>query len=228
MWAHDGRRLVRAAAILPVFGSVLVGGCAAARSNTEVRLEQPVPPRPEFAQFDRVLVAGFSTVETRGFDVNAETVRVLQAALSRSMAFEILRSQPRSLPNASLEPQRRDDAMFTDAVFWRRLGEEYGKPLIVTGVVSFLPVAPRLEERSVGRRVIRVWRPGFRLRLHVVLISGETGQVLKSVNVGSLTAHATDVRRGALPLYYDLMGRAMPHILGTFGNQRTRNRVLLR
>jgi hypothetical protein len=104
-----------------------------------------------------------------------------------------------------------------DVRFWRRLGEEYRQPLIVTGVVVFKPVGPQLEERTMGRRTVRLWRPGFRLELRLVLISGRTGEMLDSVPFGPLTAHASDGRTSALALYFRQMDRLGPSLLAALG-----------
>jgi len=97
--------------------------------------------------------------------------------------------------------------VLADVPFWRRLGEEYREPLILSGSVLFKPVGPQFGERTTGRWTVRLWRPGFSLALGVVFISGRTGEVLDSVLLGPITAHAPDGRTSALALYFQLMDK---------------------
>jgi hypothetical protein len=168
------------------------------------------------------LIAGFlaDTVLDRGhaLDINEETARVLRMTLRSRGPFDVIETQPLVLQRESAGAGA-EEKVLADVPFWRRLGEEYREPLILTGRVVFKPVGPRFEERTTGRRTVRLWRPGFSLELRLVFISGRTGQILDSVLLGPVIAHASDGRTSALDLYFELMDRLRPSLLAAMGAQ---------
>jgi hypothetical protein len=206
-----------ATAILVALG---VAGCA---STTAARgpIVQPTRARAFVDTFDRILVAGFlaDDVLDRGrvLDLNEETARLLRMTLRSRASLDVIETQPLNLRPAGAKGASADEKVLGDVPFWRRLGEEYREPLILTGVVVFEPVGSQLEERTVGRRTIRVWRPAFRLELRVVFISGRTGEVLDSVSLGPTTARSSHERSSALALYFELMDRLRPSLLAAVG-----------
>lgn len=206
-----------ATAILVALG---VAGCA---STTATRgpIVQPTRPRAYVDTFDRILVAGFLAdhVSDRGrdLDINDETSRLLRMTLRSRGSFDVIEAQPLELRRSNANGTNADERVLADVPFWRRLGEEYREPLIVTGIVVFRSIGSQFEERTVGRRTVRLWRPGFRLELRLVFISGRSGEVLDSVPLGPLTAHAPDGRTSALALYFELMDRLRPSLLAAFG-----------
>lgn len=206
--------------VIAIMVLVTVAGCASARAGR--------PPLPQLTRarafvdtFDRILVAGFFTdpVSDRGrtVDVNDETARLLRMTLRSRASLDVIEAQPLDLRRRDAKGATADERVLADVPFWRRLGEEYREPLILTGTVVFEPVGSPLEERTVGRRTVRVWRPAFRLELRLVFISGRTGQVLDSVSLGPVTARATDARSSALALYFELMDRLRPSLLAALG-----------
>jgi len=88
-----------------------------------------------------------------------------------------------------LEPYER---LFANTAYWKRIGEEYQNPLIVTGTVLFVPnsksgFVQRDEEvlDSFGLRIVRptrqfMERKGFVLRPKFVFIDGRTGATMYS------------------------------------------------
>ena len=84
--------------------------------------------------------------------------------------------------------------MFANVEYWKRIGEEYQQPLIVTGTVMFAPqarsgIVQRDQEvyDSFGRRrvvPVRTYmeRKGFVLKPKFIFIDGRTGTVLHSEN----------------------------------------------
>ena len=82
--------------------------------------------------------------------------------------------------------------VFADVEYWKRIGEEYQQPLIVTGTVMFAPqarsgIVQRDQEvfDSLGRRRViptRTYmeRKGFVLKPRFIFIDGRTGTVLHS------------------------------------------------
>lgn len=245
---HLRRRIGRnlAARVLLV---VLAGGCASA-STSKVRIDTPA--RPDLPGFDRVLVAGFLPDGSDQIHLNQETARFLRTQLRSKASLVIIESEPLQLAgmaragaraaqpfSAGLQPSSRDrprdssgpqedDAVFTNVSFWKTLGEEYSEPLIVTGTVRFSPAGPRMVERQMGRRTMRFWLRGFNLRLRLVLISGRTGEIVDSVSLRQLTAHATTGRESALSIYFRLMDQTLPSVLGALGYETSQTRMLLK
>jgi hypothetical protein len=106
-----------------------------------------------------------------------------------------------------------------DVPFWRRVGEEYREPLIVTGVVDFESIGPYYQERQVGRRTLRLWLPQFSLALRLLLIDGATGERIASAICGRIVAHSVDTRERALTVFHRLIDRTMPSVLAMFGRR---------
>ena len=191
-----------------VMRALVAGGCAS-RRGTANALRVPVPA-VDAAAFRRVLVAGFVADSVSGVNVNEETWRLMRAALRRASELQVVGSDPLAIALGTLQ----------DVPFWRRVGEEYAEPVIVTGVVSFRPATGRFEERTLGRQTVRVWRPGFGLSLRLVLIDGRTGQTLATRACGPAIVHARTGREPALASYFRSMDQAMPALLATLGVPR--------
>lgn len=173
--------------------------------------------------FDRVLIAGFLTghVSDRGRDLNlnGETARLLRMTLESKASLNVIASQPVHLPQTDSTTTNPESAVFNDVAFWKRLGEEYRQPLILTGTVAFRRAGPQSVERQVGPRAVTVSRPRFRLDMRLVFISGRTGEMLESLSLGPETVQASDGRTSALALYFELMDRLAPSVLALFGHQ---------
>jgi hypothetical protein len=133
-----------------------------------------------------------------------------------------------SASNGGVARSHAADDIFLDVPFWKTLGEEYADPLIVTGSVAFQSVGPRYEERTIGRRTMRLSRPGFSLTLHLVLIDGRTGTMIDSAALRPRVAYASTGRESALSLYFKLMEQAMLFVLDALGQKTTTTRLLLR
>lgn len=197
-----------------------VAGCVSATGSRGPRL-QPTRTRAFVDTFDRILVAGFLANEVsdkgRDLDVNDETSRLLRMTLRSRASLDVIETQPLDLRRGNAKGANEDESVLADVAFWKRLGEEYREPLIITGRVAFKPIGPQFEERTTGRRTVRLWRPGFSLELRLVFISGRTGEMLDSLPFGPLTAHASDGRTSALALYFQLMDRLRPSLLAALG-----------
>jgi hypothetical protein len=133
------------------------------------------------------------------------------------------------------------DQIFANVGFWRRLGEEFQDPLIVTGTILFVPHArsafvQREEEvfDALGRRSVRPVRTyqerkGYILRPKFVFIDGRTGTTLYTETFREEILYTPQQNTPALSSYFELMDRIMPGFLGTLSSQKIRGmRVLLR
>jgi hypothetical protein len=137
-----------------------------------------------------------------------------------------------------LEPYER---LFANTAYWKRIGEEYQNPLIVTGSVLFTPrtssgLVTRETEVYDGlgrRRVVptRVYmeRKGFMLRPKFVFIDGRTGATISSLSRREEVLYNAQNETPALSSYFELMDRIVPDFLGTLSTQKIKGtRVLLK
>jgi hypothetical protein len=146
--------------------------------------------------------------------------------------------EPRIVTEKDLE---RYNALFADVEFWKKIGEEYQNPLIVTGTVLFTPhqtagFVVRNQEYydSLGRREVRpvrmyMERKGFILTPKFIFIDGRTGTVMHSESMREERLYPTQQNTPALSSYFEMMDSIVPSFLGTLSMQKIRGtRILLR
>jgi hypothetical protein len=137
-----------------------------------------------------------------------------------------------------LEPYER---LFANTAYWKRIGEEFQNPLIVTGTVLFANrsssgYVQRDEEvfDAFGRRRVVpvrtfVERKGFMLRPKFVFIDGRTGATIYSESYREEVLYNAQQNTPALSSYFELMDRLVPNFLSALSNQKIKGtRVLLR
>ena len=133
------------------------------------------------------------------------------------------------------------ERLFANAAYWRKIGEEYQSPLIVTGTVLFMPhsragwVSRDVEQYdSFGRRRVvpmRTYldRKGFVLAPKFVFIDGRTGATLYSEEYREEILYNAQQNTPALSSYFELMDRLVPNFLNALSSQKIRGtRVLLK
>ena len=133
------------------------------------------------------------------------------------------------------------ERIFADAAFWKKLGEEYENPLIITGTIIFTPQqTARYETENretydqLGRRVVVPYRTyrerkGFVLEPKFVFIDGRTGATLYSETQRREVLYPLSQSTPALASYFELMDQLIPDFLGALSTQKIRgSRVLLR
>jgi hypothetical protein len=137
-----------------------------------------------------------------------------------------------------LEPYER---LFANVTYWKRIGEEYQNPLIVTGTVLFTAhsragIVQREQEvyDQFGRRAVvpvRTYmeRKGFVLRPKFVFIDGRTGATVYSESYREEVLYNAQTNTPALSSYFELMDRLVPNFLGALSSQKIKGtRVLLK
>jgi len=137
-----------------------------------------------------------------------------------------------------LEPYER---LFANTSYWKRIGEEYQNPLIVTGTVLFMPntrsgfVSRDVEQYDpFGRRrvvPVRTYmeRKGFILRPKFIFIDGRTGATIYSESYREEVLYNAQTNTPALSSYFELMDRLVPNFLSALSSQKIRGtRVLLK
>ena len=152
-------------------------------------------------------------------------------------------SQTLALPHnikeeKDLEPYER---LFANTAYWKRIGEEFQNPLIVTGTVLFTSrstsgFVQRDQETydNLGRRRVvpmRTYmeRKGFVLRPKFVFIDGRTGATMYSESYREEILYNAQQNTPALSSYFELMDRLVPNFLSALSSQKIRGtRVLLK
>ena len=132
-------------------------------------------------------------------------------------------------------------SIFADVAFWKKIGEEYENPLIVTGTVLFTPqqtagFVTRNQEHydNLGRRTVvpvRMYmeRKGFAITPKFIFIDGRTGATLHTESMHEEVLYSSQQNTPALSSYFELMDKVIPTFLGTLSTQKIRGtRVLLR
>ena len=154
-------------------------------------------------------------------------------------------AKPAAAPAEAVIRSRKDleryERIFADAAFWKKIGEEYEMPLIVTGTIMFTPqsssgfvpvnreVYDNLGRRSVIQQRVYQERKGFILEPKFVFIDGRTGATLHSETYRREILHATQQTVPALATYFELMDQLIPDFLGALSTQKIRGmRILLR
>jgi len=145
---------------------------------------------------------------------------------------------PRIKDEKDLEPL---ETIFANVDYWKKIGEEFQNPLIVTGSVLFTPHArsgfvQREQEYydTLGRRrvvPVRTYmeRKGFILRPKFIFIDGRTGTTLYSETFREEILYSPQQSTPALSSYFELMDRLVPSFLSTLSSQKIRgSRVLLK
>src|SRR5688572_12458789 len=130
--------------------------------------------------------------------------------------------------------------VFADVEYWKRIGEEYQQPLIVTGTVLFTPlqrnqIVQREQEvyDSFGRRrvvPVRTYqeRKGFSLDGRFIFIDGRSGATLHSESFNEQILYNANQTTPALSSYFELMDRLIPSFLSTLSSQKIKGtRILL-
>jgi hypothetical protein len=199
------------------------------RSKSSLRvIDADVMPLLEIAQEQN---------KNANLDSNSQAVR------EGSTASNDRTAGPQALPQRireekDLEPYER---LFANTSYWKRIGEEFQNPLIVTGTVLFTPhsrsgfVSRDVEQYdSFGRRRVvptRTYmeRKGFILRPKFVFIDGRSGATMYSESYREEVLYNVQQSTPALSSYFELMDRLVPNFLSTLSSQKIRGtRVLLK
>lgn len=133
------------------------------------------------------------------------------------------------------------EPIFANAAYWKKIGEEFQQPLIVTGTVIFRPHQASgivTQEREVfdqlGRRTVvpmRVYmeRKGYILRPKLVFIDGRSGAVLYQESYREERLYPAQQNVPALSSFFEQMDAVLPSFLNTLSTTRVRgSRILLK
>jgi hypothetical protein len=242
-------------------------GAPACMGFYEIPIETPIHAKLDVSSFQRVLIAGFLAGGSKAIDPNAETARLLRSQLRTKSDLKVIDADVRSLVeevdkrrqqtgdvSVSVSPQEADEpriknekdlqqyeSIFADVDYWKRMGEEYQQPLIVTGSVLFEEIARSGPQSSVqefidptGRRSTQevrtfVDRKGYALIPKFVFIDGRTGAQLYSEGAREEVLYPSSQNTPALSAYFELMDKLLPGFLSTLSTQKIKGtRILLK
>ena len=254
--------IARRVSLLSSLAAVLVA--VACTNSFEIPIETPIRPKLDVAAFQRVLVAGFIAGGTEDVDGNLETTRLLRSQLRTKSELRVIDSDVLPLQDVATEGRNGDSGggggaaapaplqikeqkdleayehVFANVEYWKRIGEEYQQPLIVTGTVLFTPlqrnqIVQREQEvyDSFGRRrvvPVRTYqeRKGFSLDGRFIFIDGRSGATLHSESFNEQILYNANQTTPALSSYFELMDRLIPSFLSTLSSQKIKGtRILL-
>ena len=241
---------------LALLALVSTVGCS---SFVEVPVETPLQSKLDVTRFRRILIAGFITdLQGSDVDLSAETSRLLQNQLRSNTRIQVLEPDRPPLQDAldsilarldeegsyaSEEKQQfslEADRLLEDPEFWRKMGEEYQQPLIVTGKLGFesqnrsgFQQSERVvRDQSGSPRLVRgnryMERKGFTLSADFYFIDSKTGELIHKERFTEEVLYGERQRVSPLSSYFELMDRLLPNFLGVITPQRIRGtRVLL-
>jgi hypothetical protein len=231
-------------------------GCA---SFVEVPVETPLQSKLDVSRFRRILIAGFVVdLQDSDVDLSAETSRLLQNQLRSNTKVRVLEPDRPPLQDAlddilarldeegSYASEEKEqfaleaDRLLEDPEFWRKMGEEYQQPLIVTGKLGFegqnrsgfQPEERVMRDASGSPRLVRgnryMERKGFTLSADFYFIDSKTGELIHKERFTEEVLYGERQRVSPLSSYFELMDRLLPNFLGVITPQRIRGtRVLL-
>ena len=150
-------------------------------------------------------------------------------------------SEPEAVRIRNEKDLEKYQSIFADVAFWKKIGEEYQGPLIITGTVLFSPLATagyvpveREYFDQLGRRRViqsRQYqeRKGFTLQPKLIYIDGRTGATIYSETLREEVLYPAQQNTPALSSYFELMDKLIPSFLNTLSMQKIRGtRVLVK
>jgi hypothetical protein len=243
-------------------GSVVVALAAGAAcvSFYEIPVETPIHAKLDVSSFQRVLVAGFLAGGSKNLDPNTETARLLRSQLRTKSDLKVIDADVLSLVEEvdkrrgapaiveDEEPRIKNEKdlaeyekILSDKDYWKKLGEEYQSPLIVTGSILFTEVAKsgmaskmQTTTDSSGRPAYSEVRSyvnmkGYALTPKFVFIDGRTGEQLYSESFHEEALYQEGTNTPALSSYFELMDKLLPGFLNTLSTQKIKGtRILIK
>ena len=261
--------IARTAAAIASLG--LAASAVACLSMADVQIETPIQAKIDVSAFQRVLVVGFVTGGSKAVDTNTETVRLLKSQLRTKSELKVVDTDPlsvtdeidkrrvaageqRILPapsnaNDPLIKDQKDLKVYADALkddswktYWRKLGEQYQSPLIVTGSILFTETAQSGMQSTIvptqdattgktsyteGRQLVD--KKGFAIEPTFMFIDSRTGEQVDVETYHQDVSYASSLTTPPLSSYFELMDKIIPSFLNTLSTQKIKGtRVLLK
>lgn len=159
--------------------------------------------------------------------------------------FERVEEQARAAGQEEISRQEwidlEQDKLLNDEDYWRKLGEEYQEPLIVTGKLRFISESrsgfiqdDRYRRDAFGRpQLVRrnqfQERTGYVLSAELYFIDSSTGATIHRERFTEEVIYGREEQTSALSSYFELMDRLIPNFLSILSPQTFRGtRILLK
>lgn len=159
--------------------------------------------------------------------------------------FERLEEQAKASGEEEISRQEwidmEQDKLLNDEEYWRKLGEEYQEPLIVSGKLRFVSESrsgfvqadqyrrdafgrPQLQRRNRFQE-----RTGYVLAAELYFIDSSTGETIHRERFTEEVIYGRDEQASGLSSYFELMDRMLPNFLSILSPQTFRGtRILLK
>ena len=247
------------AAVASLVVGLATAGCV---SFYEVPVETPIQAKLDVTPFQRVLVAGFLGGGSKSLDAASETARLLRSQLRTKSGMRVIdadalqlvqevdkrRTSPLPGDTAPDEPRIKTEKdlqeyeqILSDQEYWKKIGQDYQGPLIVTGSVLFTEISrsgviskPRQFTDQLGRVQVEERREfanqkGYALTPKFVFIDGRTGALLYSESFHEEALYSESQNTPALSSYFELMDKLLPGFLNTLSTQKIKGtRILIK
>ena len=159
--------------------------------------------------------------------------------------FERLEEQAKASGEEEISRQEwidmEQDKLLNDEDYWRKIGEEYQEPLIVSGKLRFVSESrsgfvqgdqyrrdafgrPQLQRRNRFQE-----RTGYVLAADLYFIDSSTGETIHRERFTEEVIYGRDEQVSGLSSYFELMDRLLPNFLSILSPQTFRGtRILLK
>jgi hypothetical protein len=256
--------------VVAIASLALTVGASSCLRFYDIGIETPIQAKLDVSSFQRVLILGFLAGGSKDVDPNTETVRLLRSQLRTKSDLKVIDSDVLSLvdevdkrrrasgetpavaattpaadadePKIKTEKDLQEyETIFADVDYWKKIGEEYQAPLIITGSILFTDVQRSGMARSsneqidqYGRRTVTSNqrfedRKGYALVPKFIFIDGRTGVQLYSESFREETLYSASNNTPPLSSYFELIDRLLPGFLSTLSTQKIKGtRTLLR
>jgi hypothetical protein len=260
---------MNAKTVAAISSLVLAVGASSCLRFYDIGIETPIQAKLDVSSFQRVLIHGFLAGGSKDVDPNTETVRLLRSQLRSKSDLKVIDSDVVALvdevdkrkkaagetpavsaaaatnadePKIKTEKDLQEyETIFADVDYWKKIGEEYQAPLIITGSILFTDVqrsglvASSSEQiDQYGRRSVTSGqryedRKGYALVPKFIFIDGRTGVQLYSESFREETLYSATNNTPPLSSYFELIDRLLPGFLNTLSTQKIKGtRTLLR
>jgi len=210
-------------------------------SETVRLLRSQLRTKSNLKVIDSDVVSLIDVVDKMKSNVGTATTATDAAAAPATTPTDVKKEDAKKEDVKSEKDLESYDSIFADVAYWKKLGEEYQNPLIVTGVVYFTDInksgiveRPQEIYDQLGKRTVvsvRQWmdRKGYAIAPKFVFIDGRTGTQLYSDSYREETLYSSTQNTPALSSYFELMDRLVPGFLNTLSSQKIKStRVLLK
>lgn len=195
---------------------LVLGGLGCGGASYLVTVQHPMKERIPPGKYRSILVAGFLSEGEQKLNLNFETVKYLRTELRKNTPYKVIEEKPIEIPSARIEE------LSSDNDFWKSLATQAKAELIMWGRVNYTSEAgSELKEvryrHPVSGRIITATRlvdkTEFKVELDLYFSDGSSGELVYgdkySQTIPYLKRPSAD-----LPIFFSLMNRILPNILG--------------